>query len=159
MLKTHPVLPAKKEKEAAVRLEKSIIIQRPLETVFAFVTDMSNVTRWTPALTIRQITEGPIRIGSQFAQDVEIMGKRYEIITQVTAYEPNKLFGFKAITGPFPLENTFTFTPVEAGTQVSVIGTGEPGSLLKMAGPLLSNMIKKRVDTQANLLKQILETS
>lgn len=141
-----------------MRIEKSIVIKRPTETVFAFVTDMCNVPRWTPAKEIRSIREGSLCIGAQFVQVVEMLGQQFEIITEITAYEPCTTFAFKAISGPLPFENRFTFAPIEEGTCVSAVGEGEPGSVLKLAGPFVTALVKRQVDTQMSMLKSILET-
>src|SRR5690349_19225035 len=105
-----------RRKRINMRLEKSIVIQQPVEIVFAFVTEMQNVPRWTPACEIRQTGEEPIGVGSHFVQLVEVLGQKFEITTEITAYEPPRVFALKTISGPFPLENTFTFAPDDGGT-------------------------------------------
>jgi ligand-binding SRPBCC domain-containing protein len=146
-----------RRKRANMRLEKSIVIQRPVETVFAFITEMRNVPRWTLACEIRQTGEGPIGIGSRFVQFVDVLGQKFEITTEITAYEPPKVFALKTISGPFPLENTFTFAPDEAGTLVTAVGEGEPGNVLKLAKPLMTAMVKNQVESQLRQLKRLLE--
>ncbi len=140
-----------------MRLEKSIIIQQPVEVVFSFITNMHNVPRWTPACEIRQVSEGPMQVGARFVQIVDVLRQKFEITTEITAHEPSRIFAFKAISGPFPLENTFTFATVREGTLVTAVGEGEPGNVLKLASSLMASVVKKQVETQLSLLKRILE--
>ena len=48
-----------------IKNEKIINIHRPIELVFAFVSDLQNGPRWQPELLeVRPITEGSLGIGS-----------------------------------------------------------------------------------------------
>jgi ligand-binding SRPBCC domain-containing protein len=118
---------------------------------------MQNVPRWTPACKIRQTGEGPIEVGSHFVQLVDVLGQKFEITTEITAYDPPKTFALKTISGPFPLENTFTFAPDDGGTLVTAVGEGEPGNVLKLAKPLMAAMVKNQVESQLRQLKRLLE--
>ncbi len=140
-----------------MRVERSVVICRPVDEVFAFVTDMDNVTRWTPACEIRQMGQGPMAVGARFVQVGEILGRRIEAMTEVTAYTPPDVFAFKTISGPIPLSNAFRFVPVPEGTRVEIVGEGEPGSVFKLAGPLFNAAIRKQIETQLEKLKNILE--
>ncbi|SRR6266700_1085221 len=140
-----------------MRVERDIVICRPVDEVFAFVTDMHNVTRWTPACEIRQVGEGPMAVGARFVQVGEILGRRIEATTEVTEYAPSATFAFKTVSGPIPLRNTFRFFGVSEGTRVEIVGEGEPGSLFKLVGPLFNAAIRKQIETQLEKLKNILE--
>src|SRR5438876_1153889 len=125
-----------------MRVERSVVICRPVDEVFTFVTDMRNVTRWTPACEIRQVGQGPMAVGARFVQVGEILGRRIEATTEVTEYTPSAVFAFKTVSGPIPLSNTFRFIEVNEGTRIEVVGEGEPGSLFKLAGPLFNVAIR-----------------
>lgn len=149
-----------REGKRCVRVEKQVAIQRPIEEVFAFLTDMHNVSRWTPVKSIRPVAGNgeQVAVGETYIQVIEFMGQQFEITTEITTYQPSKAFGFKAVSGPVPLTSTFTLTPVENGTQITLVGEGELGNALKFAGPLASSLVKKQLDSQLALLKQVLES-
>ena len=45
-------------------LTHSIVIRRPVEQVFAFVTDLRNETRWQPEIElVRQTSAGELGVG------------------------------------------------------------------------------------------------
>jgi uncharacterized membrane protein len=140
-----------------MRVERSVIICCPVEKVFAFVTNMHNVTRWTPAREIRQVGQGPMEVGARFIQAGELLGRRMEATTEVTEYAPPNAFAFKTVSGPIPLSNTFRFLGVSEGTRVEIVGEGEPGSLFKLAGPLFNAALRRQIETQLEKLKNILE--
>ncbi len=142
-----------------MRIEKQITINRPLQIVFAFLTDMTKVSLWTPVKRIRQVSSGPlsIAVGEMFLQDIEFMGQRFEVMTEVTDYQSPHLFGFKIVSGPLPLQSRFILSAVASGSHVMFISEGEPGSALKFAGPLVTSIAAKQLENQLSRLKSMIE--
>lgn len=49
-----------------ITVEKSIVIGRSAEDVFAYVSDQTNAPRWQRGvLEVRRVTEGPIGVGTR----------------------------------------------------------------------------------------------
>jgi hypothetical protein len=54
-------------KPATLQLDETIVVQRPLHEVFAYVSEFSRVEEWDPAVAAgARLTEGPLGVGSQF---------------------------------------------------------------------------------------------
>ncbi len=140
-----------------MRLEKSVVINRPEEEVFAFVTDMHKVKLWMPIKDIQQISGEGVQKGATFSQTVEFMGQRFSGVMQLTEFDPPHTFAFKVIQGPFPLANRMVFTALGQQTNINLICDAEPGNALKIAGPLIGTIAKKQLETQLNTLKRLLE--
>lgn len=142
-----------------MKVEKNIVVERPVESVFAFITDMHKVKRWLPIENIRQTSSGPMGVGSTFAQEALFMGQRFETTSEVTRYEPPHVFALKIIQGPFPLTNSMHCEPTDTGgTKITMIGEANLGPAIKLMGPLIVPLVHKQLDTQINLLKRALET-
>ncbi len=142
-----------------IRVEKTVVINRPIETVFAFITDMDKVKLWLPVREIRQLTSGPIGVGSRYAQQSEFVGQRLDATIEVTEFEPTHVFAFKVVEGPFPLTTRITLAPAGANTQVTLYGEADPpGGAMKLAGPLVGPIARKQLETQAGNLKRALES-
>jgi carbon monoxide dehydrogenase subunit G len=138
-----------------MKVEKIIVVERPIELVFAFITDMHKVKLWLPIENIRPTSSGPMGVGSTFVQEAQFLRQRFEAISEVIRYEPPRVFVIKMIQGPFPLTNSMYCEPTETGgTRLTMIGETDSGPAMKLMGPLL----KKQLDTQINLLKYALET-
>jgi uncharacterized protein YndB with AHSA1/START domain len=143
-----------------MRVEKSVVINCPVENVFAFVTDFCKVPLWMPVRDLRPTSSGPIGIGSTYAQSAEFLGQRFEGTIQVTEYDPPQTFAFKIIHGPFPLANRMTFVRLaDERTAMTLVGEAEPGNVLKLAGPFIVPLAKKQLETQISTLKRLLEES
>ena len=51
-----------------ITFEVSIVIEKPVEEVFGFVTEGENVPKWNSAVkSVRKISEGPISVGTKYA--------------------------------------------------------------------------------------------
>jgi uncharacterized protein YndB with AHSA1/START domain len=141
-----------------MKVEKNIVVECPIETVFAFITNMHKVKLWLPIDNIRQTSSGPIGVGATFAQQAHFLGQHFEATSEVIRYEPPHVFALKMIEGPFPLTNTIHCTPTETGaTRLTMIGEADVSPATKLMGPLLSPLVTKQLDTQINLLKRALE--
>ncbi len=140
-----------------MRIEKSVVIKRPVDAVFAFVTDMHKVNLWLPVSNIRQLSSSATGVGATFAQTAEFMGQRFDMTIETTEYEPPRVFAFKMIQGPFPLTTKMVFAPLNGDTNLTMIGEAEPGKGLKLAGPFLSTIVKKQLENQVNALKRAVE--
>jgi uncharacterized protein YndB with AHSA1/START domain len=139
-------------------LELSIVINRPVEEVFAFLSNPENGPKWSSGSGDVQITSaGPIGVGTTYRTVRTVLGRRIEGENEVTAYEPNRSYATKSTSGPFPVESRVTFERVEGGTRVTGTLVGEPGGFFKLAEPLLVSMFKRQFDADLANLKDLME--
>jgi uncharacterized protein YndB with AHSA1/START domain len=79
-----------------ITVEKSIVIGRPAEDVFAYVSDQTNAPLWQRGLLeVRRTTDGPIGVGTRHTVVRTLMGLRLELSNEYTRYEPNRLVTFE----------------------------------------------------------------
>jgi len=140
------------------RNEIKIVINRPIEEVFAFVSNSENLPRWrSTSLEVKKTSEGPLGVGSTFRGRFTFLGRQFDGNVVVTAHEPNRVFVSKMAEGPFPLETGYTLEPVENGTHVTFVVEGEPGGFFKLAEPLVVSMARRVYTTDLQNLKEMLE--
>ena len=142
-----------------IKNEKSIIIQRPIEEVFAFVSDLQNATQWqSGVLEVRRVTEGPLGIGTQFAFVRKFMGRKMEAISEFVAYEPNSKVVFKNNSGPMDFENSYLFEATDECTRLTSILEMQPKGFISLAEPLIDAGLKREMETAFGDLKDLLES-
>jgi uncharacterized membrane protein len=139
-------------------IETSIDIQRPVETVFAYVADPRNGPQWQGSIKEAHVTpEGPPRVGTKVTQVVSFLGVKLEPTAEIIALEPNRSFSIKGRSGPASLEATFRFEAIGTGTRLNATIQVEPGGLFKVAGPLFASQFKKQNEADLQRLKDLLE--
>ena len=103
-------------------VERSQIVRRPLDEVFAFFADAHNLERITPGfLRFRITTPAPIemRRGALIDYRLELYGVGFAWQTRIAEWEPGRRFVDVQLRGPYRRwEHTHTFTPVAEGTRV-----------------------------------------
>lgn len=142
-----------------IKNEKSIIIHRPIEEVFAFVGDLQNGPQWQNALLeVRCTTEGALGIGTQFTSVRKFMGQKMEATIEFVAYEPNNKIAIRSTSGSTPFEQSFLFESTAEGTRLTSILELQTGGLMGLADPLISASVKREMDADFGNLKDLLES-
>ena len=139
------------------KLEISTVINRPVEEVFAFLSNPENDPKWRSGIEVKKTSEGPIGVGATYRTVVTALGRRIEGEIEFTEYEPNRGYAVKSKSGPFPVENGVTFERVEGGTRVTLTTVAEPGGFFKLAEPLLVSMVKRQFEADFVNLKDLME--
>ncbi len=137
------------------RFAQSVIIDRPVEEVFAFLARLENETLWQQGLIEAKVTsDGPIGVGSTGEEVRSSMGRRVTTAWTVTAWEPDRRFAFK-VTKPVPFTAAYDFATVPGGTRVEI--TAEPTGFSRLLWPLIAGTGRKQYETDFAKLKQVLE--
>ena len=141
-----------------IKVEHSVIIERPVPEVFAFVTDPANNVKWQDGLVeSRMASSGPMEAGAQVIDVRKFLGRDMESKLEVTVFEPNKRFLQKVVSGPFQFEIIQTFDPSVHGTKLTVLAHGEPGGFFKLASGMVQKQLESQIKGDAERLKKVLE--
>ena len=140
------------------KIEQSIVINRPVEEVFAFYTDLSNSTQWeTGVLEVRQTNEGPSGVGTTWKGVRQNLGRRFEQIVEVTEWEPNRKASYESTSKPFPMQASFSFESIEGTTRITVVANVQFSGLFKLVKPIVIRMVNKQIEANFQNLKKLLE--
>ena len=72
----------------AGRFEGTTVIDRPIEDVFAFLSDGTNDPKFSPrVLEIRKTTDGPVGVGTVYASTVKDAGVKTSREFEITEFE------------------------------------------------------------------------
>ena len=143
-----------------IKNENSVEINKPIEEVFEYVTNIDNLPLWAgPVTEAKQTSEGPVGVGTTQTQVAQLLGRRIESSLEVTEYEPNKKFTTKSTSGPIPIEVHYNFEPVAEGTRLETVGILDAGGFFKLAEPLVARTLKRQTEGDFKTLKELLESS
>ena len=141
-----------------IAVEGTIVIGRSAEDVFAWVSDQTNAPGWQRGLLeVRRTTAGPIRVGTRHDAVREFMGRRLTLSNEYTRYEPNTLVAF-AFSGTVPGQASYIVEPagMDSARLIARIEM-RPGSILRLAEPLMAAGLRRDVEANLRALKSLLE--
>jgi len=136
--------------------EVTIHLDKPVEQVFAFLMDTTQLTTWqTNLIKIDKITEGPLRMGSRF-QEVRRLGRREsEIQGEIIAFEPNKRFETRTLTKP-QVTVSYFLEPENGGTRVKHRFVMLTSGFMRLLEPMIAKSIREDNELDFNNLKRVL---
>ena len=141
-----------------IKVEHSVVIDRPVEEVFAFVAAMENEPQWQSGVDeVHSTSEGPMGVGSTWFEVMRILGRRIETHYVVTEYEPNRKLSMKSTSGPVSMEGSMTFESAGGGTRMDITGQGDAKGFFKLAEPVLGRIINRQFEADLGNLKDLLE--
>ena len=140
------------------RIETSLVINRPIEEVFAYTTNFENQPDWqSRLLEAEKTSEGPIGVGTTWRLVAKFLGQRVETTTVITEYELNRTYAGKSTSGPVPVEARQSYEPIPGGTRITFTAEAQPGSFFKLAEPLVMSLLKRQGEADAATLKALME--
>ena len=141
-----------------INLESSVVINRPVDEVFAFLANPENEMLWNQSTQkSEQTSEGPMGVGTTVNIVTRFLGQSIDSTWEVTEYEVNRRRGIKSTSGPMPFEFAQTFESVEGGTKLTGTGQIEAGGFFKLAEPVVGRMARRQQETSLANLKDVLE--
>lgn len=116
------------------RFESQTVIACPVAAVFEFLTDPANLVAVSPPEYHMRLVEAPERLsrGARVVLEGRRWGLTQRIVSEVTAFEPDRLLTDEQGQGPFrEWVHTHRLEPVPEGTRMlDVIDFEPPGGLL-----------------------------
>jgi carbon monoxide dehydrogenase subunit G len=140
------------------RAQHTVVVERPPDEVFAFLTDLANVAEWQSGAVEVRAPDTELAVGTTYVQVLRFLGRRIEATIQVTEYEPGRRFSIKTLSGPVPFQVQHTLEPSgPGGTTLSVTLEGEPGGFFKLAEPLVIRNAQRQIENDFATLKRVVE--
>ena len=142
-----------------MRVEESIEINRSLQEVFDYVSDVGNYPEWMAhALEVRKDTAGPPQQGDRFTLAIKSVGRRFETPYERASYVANRRYTDRAVGGPFPNQRWESiYQEVPTGTRLMREVEAEGGGLLKVLEALQKRAVKRQLRKDLKTLKDVLE--
>jgi hypothetical protein len=143
------------------RLEESIVVDRPADEIFEFLTTPENDLLWVSTARERSVESGePIGVGSRVRAVDRFLGRRVETVFEVTEHEPPRRSSIR-VERPVAATGTYVLEPVGEGTRFRWLLDAEPGLgglyLGRLTDPLVTRIFRRRVRGDLRRLKQVLE--
>lgn len=137
-----------------ISIERTITIHRPVEEVFAYLSDVEHGPSYISGQREAHMTStGPIGIGTTFATSGKLL--RRGAAFEITEYEPNQRLAWKAKSGA-RATTTWGFQPSGPSTRVTFTRVADARGLSALAESLLQGFANSQVDQDLGTLKELL---
>ena len=140
---------------------KSLVIDRPVEDVWNYMTDISNMPRWEDSGAVwKQMSEGPIQVGTSIQSSITFLGRTVTFDLRVTEFEPNRVFSVEAVAGRTRgTKVTYLLVPVEdRKTSLSRVTDARSYGIAKVLQPFVGLITKRTGALEARNMKRIMES-
>lgn len=137
-------------------IESSITIDKPVEKVFEFVSNVENQKKLSQYISAIE-APSPLKVGSRYTVKTTTAGRTFESVNEVVALEPNKKFGIKTLAKPpaSDVTNTYLFAAEGKGTKLTI----QMDTVVMAMGmeAMVTNQLKAAQDTGLAAIKKALE--
>ena len=147
----------------AGRFESTVVIDRPIEEVFAFLADGENDKKFSPrVLEIRKTTDGPPGLGTVYASTVKDAGMTTKREFKLTEFAAPTRIRWAELSKNIVVasEGGYDLEPAGEGkTQLTVFNVLEGRGIGKLLAPLALRAARKGADDFGRSIKAAVEAS
>ena len=145
-------------REVDVRTET--VIRRPVAEVAAFAGDPGNAPEWYANIeSVEWRTPPPMVVGSRLAFVARFLGRRLAYTYEVAELVPGERLVMRTADGPFPMETTYTWQPLAAGsTRMTLRNRGRPSGFSAVVAPFMAGAMRRATEKDLAALRTRLES-
>ena len=141
-----------------IAFQTSVRVKRPIEEVFAFVSDPLLFPRWNSAVQTVHHTSGEQgSMGSTYSMQRQLPTGQVDNDLEVLAREHPTEFDIRTTSGPTPFRYRYRFASDGADTLIRLDASVELSGVTSLLGPLAARGVKRGVDANLATLKYTLE--
>jgi carbon monoxide dehydrogenase subunit G len=136
-----------------------VVVHRPREEVFGYLTDLETWSRWQPGLwESEQTSRGSMDVGTTFRLALDVSSQRIEVLCEVTEYEENEKLEFHYARDGLSLGLGYYLEPVGDYTRITGKGEGRMSGFSGLFEPIVDREVNEHIKTSLKDLKSLLES-
>jgi hypothetical protein len=109
-------------------------------------------------LKSKQVSEGPIGVGTRYQQDMKMMGRSLDTMYEITDYAYPTKMSFKGTSrGMMEFGGQYTFSPEGEGTAIDFDGYAKLTGMWRVLEPLMAGEVRGGFNKELSELKKVLE--
>ena len=145
----------------SVDVSTDVVIDRPPSVVSAYAADPDNAPLWYVNIkSVEWQTPRPVTVGSRVAFVAEFLGRRLAYTYEIVELIPAERLIMRTADGPFPMETTYIWQPLENGrTRMTLRNRGNPSGFSQWVAPFMAFAMRRANRKDLALLKRVLEAA
>ena len=120
-----------------MRLQKTVIIDKPRDAVFNYLSDFTTTTEWDPGTVVTTNHHGDGGVGTTYLNTSTFLGRTTQLTYVVDELVDRQLIQLRGENKTVIAVDTLTFRPVASGTEVTYAAEFTFKGLSRIAAPLL----------------------
>ncbi len=142
-----------------MRITESELVGSPASAVWAVVTDLGSHPRWRPALReFRQVSEGPLRVGTRIHEVIAWRGREIVLADEVTALEPERRLAVRGGWKAADFDLDMLLEPQGQSTSVTFDWSLHPKTLtMRLVAPFLRGTMRRSTREEVEGLRAYVE--
>jgi hypothetical protein len=126
-----------------VKIQRTVTVDKPLPTVFAYLADFTTTTEWDPGTvgTVRQSGDGGV--GTSYHNTSKFAGRETELVYVVEELLPDRRFVLRGENKTLVAHDTMEFSGDDTHTKVTYTADFEFKGLIRFVAPLLAPAFTK----------------
>jgi len=142
------------------QIEMVVEIERPLEQVFDYLSDLRNMTGWAQGIVeAEQVTPQGVGPGTVYRIVGLLAGRRVASAIKIMHYEPRRMYTSVSTIGPVVFDDRWEFTSKGDSTRVRQVTDIYASGLLASLGVLAAKLLGKRLADDLRRAKHLLEAT
>jgi len=143
---------------AVVRFSEQIVVSRPAADAFRYIAEFENTAEWDPGIAeSHKLTDGPVRVGSQFDVVALFRGKRQRFRYTVTELDDGRRIVLEGDGEKARSVDSIAVEPSDNGSRISYTAEIKLKGFRRIAEPLLKPMLAKTGEEALAGLKEKLD--
>lgn len=136
-----------------------ININRPVDQVFEFMTQLDNIHQLMDEVVVSQrVTDGPVGLGTLMTESLKLGPAREDITWEITAFEENKLCTFEGDTSFGRTQVSYMFEQTKCGTRVTAEVRTQMKGLFLFLRPFIQFFHRRNRQKYLAKIKRTLES-
>jgi uncharacterized membrane protein len=103
-----------------ITIERAVTVEKPVEIVFAYLSDFENTVDWDPGTVSTVKVDGDGGVGTKYRNKSSFAGRETELEYVVQQLETGRIFQLRGENKTVVALDTMTFRGTGAGTEVGL---------------------------------------
>ena len=138
-------------------IERSVTVDRPVDAVFAYLSDFTTTTDWDPGTVRTERVSGDGGVGTRYRNTSSFLGRQTRLDYLVTERVPGQRFALRGENATVVANDTMTFVGQNGSTTVTYRADFEFKGIARVLAPLLAPALKKLGDDAEKGMREALE--
>jgi len=102
-----------------MRLQQTVVVDKPLNAVFGYLSDFTTTTEWDPGTVATVNHHGDGGVGTTYLNTSRFLGRQTQLTYIVSDFVPGERIQLRGQNKTLTAVDTMTFRRIEAGTEVT----------------------------------------